>query len=294
MNTLACGIVHQNVSLANYTSWRVGGIAKKLYLPADIDDLKKFVQTIPSQEPILFIGLGSNLLIRDGGVDGTTIITQRSLNKLSLLETNLVRAEAGVSCAQMARFCARNNLEGIEFLAGIPGTIGGALAMNAGCSGGETWEYVEKVETIDFAGKHHTRLANAYQVGYRSVTQPQPEWFVAGYFRLRCGKKEDSLEKIRQLLERRAATQPTNEPSCGSVFRNPPGDYAGRLIEACDLKGLIVGGASVSNKHANFIVNQGNATASDIETLINRVKNSVAEAFGIHLIQEVRIVGSFE
>jgi UDP-N-acetylmuramate dehydrogenase len=291
MTSLMRGVLHQNISLADYTSWRVGGIAEKLYLPIDLQDLTSFIQTIGKEEPIFFIGLGSNLLIRDQGISGTIIVTQGGLNQLTVVENNLVRVEAGVACATMARFCARNALGGIEFLAGIPGTIGGALAMNAGCHDGETWQYIEKVETVDRNGQHYIRSAKEYQVSYRSVTSPLPEWFVAGYFRLPPTAKEHSIEKIRLLLDRRFATQPINEPNCGSVFRNPPDDYAARLIEHCELKGFTIGGASVSAKHANFIINQGNATALDIETLINHVKTSVAEKFGIDLIREVHIVG---
>jgi len=291
MTSLTRGIPHPNISLADYTSWRVGGIAEKLYLPIDLHDLTSFIQTIGKEEPIFFVGLGSNLLVRDQGIPGTVIVTQGGLNQLTAVENNLVRAEAGVACATMARFCARNALGGVEFLAGIPGTIGGALAMNAGCHGGETWQYIEKVETIDRNGQHYIRSAKEYQVSYRSVISPLPEWFVAGYFRLPSTEKEHSIEKIRLLLDRRLATQPINEPNCGSVFRNPPDDYAARLIEHCDLKGFTIGGASVSTKHANFIINQGNATALDIETLINHVKTSVAEKFGIDLIREVHIVG---
>lgn len=291
MTTLPRGVLNQNISLANYTSWRVGGAAEKLYLPIDLPDLIAFIPTIEKETPVFFIGLGSNLLVRDKGITGTVIITQGGLNQLDLVEDNLVRVEAGVACAQMARFCARKGLAGVEFLAGIPGTMGGALAMNAGCHGAETWEYVEKVETIDRTGQHHIRCKSAYNIGYRTVTSSSPEWFVAGYFRLSPSPKEHSIQKIRQLLDHRLATQPTNEPNCGSVFRNPPHEHAGRLIEACGLKGFMQGGAGVSTKHANFIINHGNATAQDIESLIQHIKTAVAEKFGIHLVQEVHIVG---
>jgi UDP-N-acetylmuramate dehydrogenase len=291
MNTVARGVVQQNISLSQYTSWRVGGPAQKLYLPLNINDLSAFLPTIAPNEPIFFMGLGSNLLVRDGGIPGATIVTQGGLNQIALLEDNLVKVEAGAACAQMARFCARNNLSA-EFLAGIPGTIGGALLMNAGCYGSETWEYIEKVETVDRQGKHHIRSANEYQVSYRAIKPPLPdEWFAAGYFRLPYSRKENALEKIRQLLDRRAETQPTSEPNCGSVFRNPPNDHAGRLIEACGLKGFTIGGAAVSEKHANFITNLGNATAHDIEKLIYHVKLSVKEALGVELVQEVHVVG---
>lgn len=285
------GVLHFDIPLAPYTSWGIGGLAKQLYLPTHLDHLASTLKSLPPEEPIFFMGLGSNLLVRDGGIDGTVIITQGGLNGLTLTGEGLVRAEAGVACAQMARFCARKELGGAEFLAGIPGTIGGALAMNAGCYDGETWKYIKAVETIDRAGVRHIRSAQDYEVSYRSVKQWPSEWFVAGIFDLPYARKEESLEKIRYLLDRRAATQPTSEPNCGSVFRNPQEDYAGNLIESCGLKGFTIGGACVSAKHANFIINQSNAKASDVEQLIHYVKRVVAEKFGIDLIQEVQIVG---
>ena len=207
------------------------------------------------------------------------------------LDSVIIRAEAGVSCAKLARFCARLGLAGGEFLAGIPGTVGGALAMNAGCYGSETWESIVAVETLSSHGERHIRKPTEYQISYREVKGPADECFVAGHFRLTEGSKDVSLEKIRALLERRAATQPTGDHSCGSVFRNPPGDYAARLIEASGLKGLQIGGAKVSLKHANFIINQGDATAAQIEGLINHVANVVQEKHGIELRREVRIIG---
>lgn len=285
------GLLLENVLLADYTSWRVGGPAKRLYQPADLADLSNFLATLPPQEPIIWLGLGSNTLVRDGGIEGTVIITQGHLNKMELLDATTVRAEAGVACPALARFCARQGLRGAEFWAGIPGTMGGALAMNAGCHDGETWNRVVAVETIDRQGVVHTRYPAEYKVGYRSVIGAKPEWFVAGHFRLQPGSKEEALEEIRQLLVYRTATQPTSEPSCGSVFRNPPGDYAGRLIEACGLKGQRVGGARVSLKHANFIINEGSATATDIEMLMDRVAQEVKQAQGIELIREVHIIG---
>lgn len=279
-----------NESLANYNSWRVGGKAKKLYLPVSLEDLKNFLIAHPNDN-FAWIGLGSNLLIRDQGLDATVIITQGGLNKIELLtESNTVRIEAGVACGQAARFCARAGLTGIEFLAGVPGTIGGALKMNAGAHGGETWNYVTKVETINTQGQIHARDASDYKVAYRYVETPQDEWFVAGHFKLIPGNKETSLEKIKTLLAHRAATQPINLPNCGSVFRNPPGDFAARLIESCGLKGKSIGGASVSTKHANFIINENNATAKDIENLIEFITHEVEKKHGIKLIREVHIL----
>jgi UDP-N-acetylmuramate dehydrogenase len=285
------GQLLENVPLADYTSWRVGGIADRLYLPADLADMQRFLPTLPAAERLVCLGLGSNVLVRDSGIRGTVIITQGHLIGLTLIDELTVRAEAGVACPALARFCARAGLSNLEFLAGIPGTVGGALAMNGGCHGGETWDHVIAVETLDRQGNQHLRYPNEYEVGYRHVRQVAGEYFSAAHFRLQPGNKETSLDCIRQLLARRAATQPTSEPSCGSVFRNPPNDYAARLIEACGLKDKCIGGARVSPKHANFIVNDGTANATDIETLIDLVATEVKHRHNIELIREVQIWG---
>jgi UDP-N-acetylmuramate dehydrogenase len=285
------GRVLPKESLAAYTSWRVGGSADFIYIPADLDDVADFLQHLPSDVPLLWLGLGSNTLIRDGGVDGVAIITQGALSCISQPEPFIIRAEAGVACAQIARHTARLGLTGLEFLAGIPGTVGGALAMNAGCYGGETWQHVSKVETVDRAGQRRLRLATEYEVGYRHVKRPEQEWFTAAHFQLQSGEKSRSLEDIRVLLEKRNLAQPTSWPNGGSVFRNPPGDYAARLIEKSGLKGLAIGSARVSEKHANFIINEGEAKAADIESLIWHVVEVVEQSQGIRLNPEVCIIG---
>jgi len=285
------GTLLRDAALADYTSWRVGGAAETLFIPADVDDLVSFLQQATRDAPLLWLGLGSNVLIRDGGVGGSVIVTQGALHGIDRLDQTCVRAEAGVSCAQIARYTARLGLTGLEFMAGIPGTVGGALAMNAGCYGGETWQQVLQVETINREGVRTVRPASAYQVGYRHVTKPTEEWFVAGFFKLEEGEKTRSLNNIRVLLEKRNAAQPTGLPNCGSVFRNPPGDHAARLIEQCGLKGTAIGGARVSTKHANFIINEGNATAANIEELIARVSDQVFARQGVRLIPEVCMLG---
>lgn len=290
-NSLLRGKLLKHTSLASYTSWRVGGVAACIYLPADRLDLINFLKSIPPAEPILWLGLGSNTLIRDGGFRGTVIVTQGRLHNLSQLDNTTLRAEAGVACPAFARFSARLGLENAEFLAGIPGTMGGALAMNAGCHGGETWELVVAVETINRQGECLIRYPHEFQITYRNVKGLTDEWFLAGHFQLQTGVKELALERIRKLLDHRAATQPTSEPNCGSTFRNPPGDYAGRLIEACGLKGKRVGGASVSHKHANFIVTDQTAKAADVEQLIELIQVEVARIHGVHLIREVHVLG---
>ncbi|HHF7349419.1 TPA: UDP-N-acetylmuramate dehydrogenase [Legionella feeleii] len=284
-----------NELLADYTTWRVGGIARQLYKPSSIADLAIFLKQLPPDEPLLWLGLGSNSLIRDGGFAGTVILTQGCLKEMALVTEDLVRVEAGVSCASMARFCARNNLAGGEFWAGIPGTMGGALRMNAGCFGGETWQFVVEVETMTRDGEIHVRKPEEFEIAYRHVSGLQDnEWFVAATCRLIPGEKEKSLQLIKELLAHRADTQPTSEYNCGSVFRNPPGNFAARLIESCGLKGRQLGGAVVSLKHANFIINQhGSASARDIESLIELVHDTVHKQTDIDLIREVHIIGDF-
>jgi UDP-N-acetylmuramate dehydrogenase len=285
------GTLLHNEPMARHTTWRVGGAAENYYQPADIEDLALFLSQLPADEPLFWLGLGSNLLVRDGGIRGTVIATSGMLNEIARIDDEHVRVESGVSCAKVARFCAREGLAGAEFLCGIPGTMGGALAMNAGCFGGETWKLVESVEMLDRDGKLHTHRANEFEVAYRHVTGPVGEWFVAAALKLAKGEAQGLLEANKKLLEKRGASQPTQQPNAGSVFRNPEGDFAARLIESAGLKGCTVGKAQVSEKHANFIVNLGGATASDIETLIEQVKNEVKQQHGVELQREVHLVG---
>jgi len=284
-------------SLARYVSWRSGGRARRLYRPADLDDLSMFLARLPADEPLLFIGLGSNLLVRDGGYAGTVVVTHAAGCHPELLDGRLY-AEAGVASPKVARFAARHNLAGAEFLAGVPGTVGGALAMNAGCYGAETWDIVERVLTIDRCGRQRRRDAAEFATGYRRCALKdgtrlgEVEWFAAAWFRLAPGDGAASRARIKDLLARRVATQPLALPNAGSVFRNPPDDHAARLIESCGLKGLARGGARVSEQHANFIVNpKGAARAADIEWLIETVRATVRERSGVDLVAEVRIVG---
>ncbi|MEQ1620651.1 MAG: UDP-N-acetylmuramate dehydrogenase [Methylococcales bacterium] len=277
--------------LAKYTSWRVGGPAERLYIPANRQDLCEFIKTLPASEPLFWIGLGSNLLIRDGGIRGTVINTKGKLKEMRLVGDLLVYVEAGVPCAHVARFCGEHGLIGAEFLAGIPGTMGGALKMNAGAFGGETWSIVESVELINAQGQVKQRQPEQFTVSYRSVKGQECEWFIAAILKLQSGDVVASQQKIKSLLEHRSKTQPTNQPSCGSVFKNPPGDFAARLIELCGLKGKAIGGAAVSEKHANFIINTGKASAADIEELIYYVQHQVEQQQGISLQTEVCMVG---
>jgi UDP-N-acetylmuramate dehydrogenase len=280
-----------NEPLVKYTSWRVGGLADRLYLPLDKQDLCEFIKTLPDNEPIFWMGLGSNLLVRDGGIRGTVINTKGRLKEMRIDEDGSVYVEAGVPCAHVARFCADKGLADAEFLAGIPGTMGGALKMNAGAFGGETWRIVKSVEMLNARGDATQRDPKHFEINYRSVKNTENEWFLSTNLSLAPGDSAVSIQKIKNLLDTRAKTQPTNQPSCGSVFKNPEGDFAARLIEATKLKGYSIGGACVSEKHANFIVNTGAATATDIENLIKYVRRRVQYLHGVELQTEVCMVG---
>jgi UDP-N-acetylmuramate dehydrogenase len=289
------GKLTHDASLAKYTSWRAGGTADTLYVPADRDDLARFLAQLPAGEPLLAIGLGSNTLVRDGGVRGTVVVMHNPGAGLAVAD-GLIYADAGLACPKLARFAANHGCAEAEFLAGIPGTVGGALAMNAGCYGGETWRYVVRVEVLRRDGEFEIRTPADYIVGYRSVKSADARAmegiFTAAWFRFPQGDADAARDRIRELLARRILAQPLDLPNAGSVFRNPPNDHAARLIEACGLKGHAIGGTRVSEKHANFIVNpHGFAKAADIEALITFVRDTVRAKTGVELEQEVRIVG---
>jgi len=314
------GRLAQGAPLAKYTSWRTGGAADTLFLPADRDDLATFLRRLPAGEPVTVLGLGSNTLVRDGGIRGSVIVMHDPGAALAVAD-GLVYAEAGAASPKLARFAATHGCGEAEFLAGVPGTVGGALAMNAGCYGGETWRYVARVQVLTRAGEFAIRTPADYEIGYRHVRSLRDEdvraagpsrgansassggsepgssasvgaIFTAAWFRFPQGDASAARARIKELLARRIATQPLSLPNAGSVFRNPPGDHAARLIESCGLKGCAIGGARVSEMHANFIVNPGGAgTAADIEALIAHVRSAVREKTGVDLVPEVKIVG---
>jgi len=284
------GTILRNEPMSKHTTWRVGGPADVYYSPRCRDDLLDFVRGLDANTPVYFVGLGSNLLVRDGGVRGAVIATGQALNDLRNLGGGVVEAGAGVPCTVVARQCSRWELGPAEFFAGIPGSVGGALRMNAGAFGGETWENVIEVDVVDRRGEVRTRGKDGYQVGYRQVRGPLEEWFLAARFKF-DEHYTAAADRIRTLVSERKARQPLGLPSCGSVFKNPPGDHAARLIEAAGLKGTRIGGAEVSPKHANFIINTGGATAADIEALINRVRDTVLARHGIQLDTEVQFLG---
>src|SRR5712692_1633843 len=290
------GSLRLNEPMAKHVSWRAGGIAGRAYVPADRADLAAFLTTLPKGEQVCFVGLGSNLLVRDGGFHGTVVLMHSPRGAMRL-EGDLIRAEAAVACPKVARFAATHGFEGAEFLAGVPGTVGGALAMNAGCYGSETWDVVAKVSTISRGGRVSARAPADFEWDYRRVELRgsklgEEEWFLAAWFGFRPGDEKRARGRVKELLAQRIATQPLELPNAGSVFRNPTGDHAARLIEACGLKGYAIGGARISEKHANFIVNpKGRARAADIEALIEHAREAVKQRFGVELVPEVRIIG---
>jgi UDP-N-acetylmuramate dehydrogenase len=285
------GELKLNEPMAKHTSWRVGGVAERFYTPTDVNDLAVFLQTLPADEPVMWLGLGSNLLVRDGGIAGTVICSAGSLQTIAIKEQS-VTAEVGVYCGKFAKVAAKAGLQGAAFLAGIPGTMGGALAMNAGAHKSETWDFVTEVTTVNRFGELTTRKPEEFEVEYRYVALPEEEWFAAATLQFEYGDADAEQDYIKSLLKKRNDSQPANQACAGSVFRNPEGDYAGRLIEAAGLKGLSIGGAQVSEKHANFIVNTGDATAQQIEDLIYLVQQKVQDQHGVLLTPEVHVIGA--
>jgi len=314
------GEMRYDVPMSRHTSWRAGGLAQRMYRPADLADLQQFLRQLPADEPLIAVGLGSNLLVRDGGLRGTVLLMHSALSELRM-DGDAIYAQAGVPGAKLARFAASNNLCGAEFFAGIPGTLGGMLAMNAGCYGSETWQKVQRVQVLTRSGELLQRTPQEYEIGYRHValrekgeggrenggeaaregftllpsplSLPDEEFFVAAWLHFEQGDVEAARQEIKALMEKRSASQPVQLPNAGSVFRNPPGNHAAKLLEGCGLKGKRSGGAQVSEKHANFIVNVGAATAADIENLINEVRATVLQQTGTDLHPEVKIIGEY-
>jgi UDP-N-acetylmuramate dehydrogenase len=284
------GELRYDEPMSRHTSWRAGGLADVFFVPASVADLSDFLSGLDIDTPLFWHGVGSNLLVRDGGIRGVVISASKILRDIERAADHKVEAGAGVACTQLARQCIRWDLGPSEFFAGIPGTVGGALAMNAGAHGGETWERVAAVRTIDRRGEIHVRMPDEYSIAYRSVSGPVNEWFLGATFAFEADVKP-SFETLNTMLDRRKTTQPIGLPSCGSVFRNPAGDHSARLIETAGLKGYRVGGAEVSEKHANFIINCDEASGTDIEKLIEHVQQTVIDFHGVTLVHEVRIVG---
>jgi UDP-N-acetylmuramate dehydrogenase len=283
--------IHHDVELQDFNSWKVGGRAEQFLICDEKEILASLMRRKKIKLPITFVGLGSNLLVRDGGIKGTVIVMHGGLRKING-DDGLIYSEAGVSCSKLSKFSAKKGLADSAFFSGIPGTIGGALAMNAGCYGSETWDYVSKVLIINLNGDQVERNKSDFDISYRQViNKNKDEFFLAAWFKFPKGNKEQSEKRIKELLAHRKETQPLNWPTAGSTFRNPKGNFAARLIEDCGLKGYKIGGAQVSEKHANFIINLGNASALDIEKVITYIQKVVFEQKKIQLLREIRIIG---
>jgi len=285
-------VIYSDVSMKKYNSWRVGGIAENYVEVSSEAALQKIFSINKVKKPITVIGVGSNLLIRDGGIKGTVINLSRGLKSI-FLDQHLIFAECGISCSSLARFSAKNNKKNCAFLAGIPGSVGGALAMNAGCYGGEIWQFISKVKIMNHKGDIRIKDKQSFKIGYRSVKKKEDEIFIGAWFDFPSKENNDENEeqKIDDLLKLRRSSQPLNWPTAGSTFRNPEKNFAAKLIEEVGLKGFQIGDARISNKHANFIENIGDATAKDIEQLIYLAQEKVEKLKKIRLQLEVKIIG---
>ena len=282
---------YYNELLSNHTSWKVGGPAEIFFTPENRSELSKFLES--NDKDITWIGNGTNVLVRDGGVKGVVISIKKSLAKIELVEESICRVDAGTSCFELAMFATKNEFGPSAFFSGIPGSIGGALTMNAGCFGYETWQFVKSVEVIDSNGEIYHLDPKEFSISYRSVSSPFSLWFLSCEM-IFPDKEVTTMEELKGLRNSRIERQPLGKNTCGSVFKNPDGNHAGDLIERSGLKGFRVGGCAVSEKHANFIVNDKGATARDIETLIKHIQNTVKDRFGIDLDTEVRIIGEYD
>ena len=285
------GSVRFGVPLARYTSLRLGGPADALAAPGDRKELARTLALCRELElPVLVLGNGFNTLVRDGGVDGVVLRLHRFRALRRTPEGDLA-AEAGVTHATLTRHCVEHGLAGLEFGAGIPGTIGGWVAMNAGVPEREVKDALRGIELADAAGARRCVPREGLPFRYRSAGLPAGAVVVAASFAVRDAEREAVRAEVERHLAKRARTQPLDIPSCGSVFKNPPGEFAGRLIEQAGLKGARVGGAEISPVHANFIVNRGGASGADVLALIELARTRVREDTGFELEPEVRIVG---
>jgi UDP-N-acetylmuramate dehydrogenase len=285
------------VKLREHTTIGIGGAADRLVFPRSAAQVREVVVAERrSGRPIQVLGAGSNLLVADGGVSATVLCTKKYLSKVVFLPDGSVIAEAGVMLPRLAVLCALSGLSGMEPLSGIPGTMGGALSMNAGAYGQSIGELAEWVEVVDAEGEIHRVEARAIRFGYREAKYPVQGIVVRAGFRFGPGTREAVFERMRQVNEKRRASQPWGEKTFGSAFRNPPGSAgsARELLERAGMKGEREGDACFSPKHANFLVNQGGATAADVRRLLSRGQSAVRVSCGVLLLPEVKMWGDFD
>ncbi len=287
-------VVVQNVDMKSVTSFCIGGLAKKVYYPSSIEEV---IETVHEAENLCLIGGGSNLLVADGGIDQAVMIIGKRLSELSFyeIENGLgMVAQAGANLTRLGRKIEKKSLKGFEFLCGIPGNLGGAIRMNAGAYGGEIADILKNITIVNRDGEMIELENDQCGFGYRTSHLPEGSVIVSARFELSYGDPAEIGQKMKENLLARSKSQPLEFPSAGSVYKNPEGDYAGRLIEQAGLKGARVGTAEVSDKHANFIINRGGATASDVYRLMRKIEKEVFEQFGIRLLREIRLLGEFE
>lgn len=281
--------------LAKWTSLKLGGPADVIVMPPEAGSLAKILDLVREEGiPYFIMGRGTNLIARDGGFRGAIISLRGGFNKIkSERQGNsvLLTIEGGVYLPRIIRFTAKAGLSGLEFAAGIPGSVGGAIAMNAGSWGGEMKDRLDSITTLDPDGKVSRRERGGLSFGYRSLSLPQGSVILSGTVTLEAGDPVRVASKVSLNLERKRSTQPLRVPSAGSVFKNPSGTAAGKLIELAGLKGTKYGKATISKKHANFIVNMGGAKASDVLGLLNLVQERVYERFKVSLETEVQVIG---
>jgi UDP-N-acetylmuramate dehydrogenase len=285
------GTYRKNYSLAPTNWFNVGGKADILFKPHDIDDLAFFIKNKPVELDYIVIGVGSNILVRDGGFRGVVIKLGKNFNYINLVDNNIIAGCATLDY-NIANFSADNSMSGLEFLAGIPGTVGGGIAMNAGADGSDFSKVIKSIKIIDEKGNIKNLANDEIGFYYRGNSLPNNYIFVEATFAGKIGIKEDICNKIIEINNKREATQPIKSKTIGCTFRNPEDIAAWKLIEQAGCKNLKVGGASVSSKHCNFIINDDNASADDIEILINLVKQRVFEHSGITMETEVKIIGT--
>jgi UDP-N-acetylmuramate dehydrogenase len=279
-----------NQPLGEFTWFRVGGPAQALFMPEDENDLAYFLRNLPPDVPVTVIGAGSNLIVRDGGVAGVTIRLGRGFNAVTVEPDSRIRAGTAILDVMVAREAQKESIAGLAFLSGIPGTIGGALRMNAGAYGGETKDILIEARGVDRAGNLH-RFGNAAMgFSYRHCGVPDDVIFTSALFQGRAGDLEQIAAEMAAIREKREASQPRNRTG-GSTFKNPPGQSAWKLVDDAGCRGLAVGGAQVSELHSNFLINLGNATASDIETLGETVRARVKAHCGVELEWEIKRIG---
>lgn len=285
----------ENAPLAPYTTLKIGGTADVLFIPKGIDDLINFYKNLSSKTPITILGEGSNMMLRDGGIRGVVIRLNEGLNNVEVFEKTIT-AGAGATGGKVARAAREHNLTGVEFLCGIPGSVGGALKMNAGAYGHETADILKSVQVLTQKGEIKTLSPEALEFSYRKSNLPLGWLFLEATFVLKSGDKQEIRNKMRKINKDRATSQPLNKPSSGSWFKNVilsdgSKKHAWQVVDEAGCRGMSYGGAQVSEKHCNFFINANNATALEMETLTEMVEKQAYDKLGIVLQREVRFVG---